>query len=64
MPRWLRGLDDMVFETAYLGVSALVAIVVFAYALGSPPARALEGVPLLGSGIRALRSLVAAVANP
>jgi hypothetical protein len=63
VPRFLRGLDEMVLETAYIGFSALVFIVVLSYALNSGPARALEGAPLIGGVIRAVRALNASVAN-
>jgi hypothetical protein len=61
--RYLHGLDEMAIETAFIGVSALVFIVVVAYALQTSAARSLEGVPVLGAAIGGARALVGQVAN-
>lgn len=64
MPRrLLHGLDEMAIETAFIGVSALVFIVVAAYALNSAAASRLAGVPVLGAAVGAARTLVGQVAN-
>lgn len=64
MRRWLHGLDELVVETLYIGVSAIVAIVILSYLLNSQPAHALDSVPLVGKGIAGVRSLVGQVAGP
>ena len=63
MRRWLHGMDEMALETAFIGVSALVFIVVAATALNSSAARSLEGAPVIGTVLRGARSLVGQVAN-
>ncbi|MDE2620633.1 MAG: hypothetical protein KGL54_10775 [Sphingomonadales bacterium] len=63
MRRMLHGLDELAIETAFIGVSALVFIVVAAYALNSAAASRLEGVPLVGAAVGAARTLVGQVAN-
>ena len=63
MRRWLHGLDEMAIETAFIGLSALVFIVVAAYALNTSAAQRLEGVPLVGTAVGAARTLVGQVAN-
>ena len=57
MHKVLRGLDELVLETAYIGVSAIVAIVVFAYALNTAPAQQLARVPFVGRGVSGLRAV-------
>jgi hypothetical protein len=61
--RHLRGLDELAIETAFIGVSAIVAIVVFAYALNSRPAQMLSQVPIAGAGVRAAQAVVGQVAR-
>lgn len=63
MRRWLHGLDEMAIETAFIGVSALVFIVLASYALRSAPAQRLEAVPVVGAAVGAARTLVGQVAN-
>lgn len=63
MRRWLHGMDEMALETAFIGVSALVFIVVAAYALNTSAARRLEGVPIVGAALNGARTLVGQVAN-
>lgn len=64
MRRWLHGLDELVVETLYIGVSALVAIVILSYLVNTGPAHALDGVPIVGRGVAGVRSLVGQVAGP
>lgn len=64
MRRLVGNLDEMALETAFIGVSALVFIVVATTALNSAPARRLEDVPLLGRAVTGARALVGSVANP
>ncbi len=63
MRRWLHGLDEMAIETAFIGVSALVFIVVASYALRTSAAQRLEAVPVVGAAVGAARTLVGQVAN-
>ncbi len=63
MRRWLHGLDEMAIETAFIGVSALVFIVIASYALRTSAAERLEGVPVAGAAVAAARALVGQVAN-
>lgn len=58
-----RGLDEMALESAFIGVSALVFIVLLAYAVNSSAANRLEGVPLVGQLVVGVRSLVGVVAH-
>jgi hypothetical protein len=59
----LKGLDELAIETAFIGVSAIVAIVVFAYALNSRPVQQLSSVPFVGAGVRAAQAVVGQVAR-
>lgn len=61
--RSLKGLDDLAMETAAIGVSAIVAIVVFSYALNSRPVTALSNVPFVGALVTGLRAVVGQVAR-
>lgn len=61
--RLLHGLDEMALETAFIGLSAIVFIVVLAHALSSTPVRRLDSVPLVGQGLEGIRALVGQVAN-
>ena len=61
--RRLKGLDELAIETAFIGVSAIVAIVVFAYALNSGPAQRLASVPFVGAGVRGAQTVVGQVAR-
>lgn len=63
MRRILGGLDELAIETAFIGVSALVFIVVAAWALRTPAAQRLDSVPVLGAVVGAARTLVGQVAN-
>lgn len=63
MRRLVRGLDEMALESAFIGVSALVFIVLLAYAVNSSAANRLEGVPLVGQLVGGVRALVGVVAN-
>lgn len=63
MRRYLGNLDEMALETAFIGLSALVFIVVAAYALDSDASRRLEAVPGIGRAVTAARALVGSVAN-
>lgn len=62
--RHLRGLDEMVLETAFVGLSSLVFLVVLAFALNSEGARRLESLPIAGQIVGGLRALVGQVVNP
>jgi hypothetical protein len=53
----------MALETAFIGLSAIVFIVVLAHALSSTPVRRLDSVPLVGQGLEGIRALVGQVAN-
>lgn len=64
MRHLFRGLDELLIETAFIGVSALVAIVIFSYALNSQLAHAVDGVPVAGPAVGGLRALVGQVATP
>jgi hypothetical protein len=61
--RHLKGLDELAVETAFIGVSAIVAIVVFAYALNSSPAQRLASVPFVGALVRGGQAVVGQVAR-
>jgi hypothetical protein len=63
LTRHLKGLDELAVETAFIGVSAIVAIVVFAYALNSRPAQQLSTVPFVGAGVRAAQAVVGQIAR-
>lgn len=63
MRRLIRGLDEMALESAFIGVSALVFIVLLAYAVNTSAANRLEGVPLVGQLVGGVRALVGVVAN-
>lgn len=63
MRRLFRGLDEMVIETAFVGLSALVFLVVLSWGLNSGAAHRLDQVPLVGSGIAGFRALVGQVVN-
>jgi hypothetical protein len=63
LTRHLKGLDELAIETFFIGVSAVIAIVVFAYALNSRPAQTLSGVPYVGAGVRAAQAVVGQVAR-
>lgn len=63
MRRLVRGLDEMALESAFIGVSALVFIVLLAYAVNSSAADRLEGVPLVGQLVGGVRALVGVVAH-
>lgn len=58
-----RGLDEMLLETAFIGVSALVFIVAASYALNTTAAQAASGVPVVGTVVGGLRALVGQVAD-
>jgi hypothetical protein len=64
MPRWMRGLDELVVEVAAVTLSALFGMIVLAKALNSGSAGRLDAVPVLGVAVRGLRSLVDQVVNP
>ncbi len=57
MHKALRGLDELAVRTAFLGVSAVVAITVFAYALNTAPVQQLARVPVVGRGVTGLRAV-------
>jgi hypothetical protein len=59
----LRGLDEMALETAFVGVSALVFIVVASWALNSGAAQRLDGVPVVGPVLGGFRALVGQVSR-
>jgi len=61
--RHLKGLDELAIETAFIGVSAIVAIVIFAYALNSAPAQRLASVPFVGAGIRGGQAVVGQISR-
>jgi hypothetical protein len=61
--RRLKGLDELLIETAFIGVSAIVAIVVFSYALNSRPVQQLAGVPLVGPLVTGAQAVVGQVAR-
>lgn len=61
--RHLKGLDELAIETAFIGVSAIVAIVAFAYVLNSRPAQMLTSVPVIGPGVSAVRAVVGQVSR-
>lgn len=61
MRRWFRGIDDLAIETAYVGVSALIALVVMSWAINSATARRLDSVPFVGKVTSGFRALVAQV---
>jgi hypothetical protein len=63
MRRLFRGLDEMLLETAFIGVSALVFIVVASYALNSSAAQAASGIPFVGPVVGGLHALVDQVAG-
>jgi hypothetical protein len=63
LTRHLKGLDELAIETAFIGVSAIVAIVVFSYALNSRPVQALARVPFVGAGVTAAQAVVGQVAR-
>ncbi len=63
MRRLFHGLDEMVLESAFIGVSALVFIVLLAYAVNTSAANRLEGVPLVGPVVGGVRTLVGVVAH-
>jgi hypothetical protein len=61
--RYLKGLDELAMETAAIGVSAIIAIVVFSYALNSRPVQSLASVPVVGPVVTGLRAVVGQVAR-
>ncbi len=63
LPRHFKGLDELAIETAFIGVSAIVAIVVFSYALNSRLVTQLSGVPVVGSLVDGARAVVGQVAR-
>ncbi|MGD0020479.1 MAG: hypothetical protein ABSD62_14650 [Candidatus Limnocylindrales bacterium] len=63
LPHAFKGLDDTAMETAYIGVSAIVAIVVFAYILNSPLAQRLASVPFVGRLVTGGQAVVGQVAR-
>jgi hypothetical protein len=63
LSRHFKGLDDLAMETAFIGVSAVVAIVVFSYALNSRPVQAVSNVPFLGALLNGARAVVGQVAR-
>ena len=62
MRRLFEGLTDLGVETAYIGVSAILAIVVMAYALNTAPAQQLARVPFVGRGVTGLRAVFGKIA--
>ena len=63
LSRRLKGLDELAIETAFIGVSAIVAIVVFSYALNSRPVQQLTSVPFVGPVVSAAQAVVGQVAR-
>jgi hypothetical protein len=61
--RHFKGLDDLAMETAFIGVSAIVAIVVFSYALNSQPVQQLARVPFVGPLVTGAQTAVGQVAH-
>jgi hypothetical protein len=59
----LRGLDEMALETAFIGLSSLVFIVVLATAVNTEVARRLDSVPLVGRVVEGVRALVGQVVH-
>jgi hypothetical protein len=59
----VKGLDNLALGTAYIGVSAVVAIVILSYALNSRLIQGLTGVPVVGTGITALQAAFGQVAR-
>ena len=63
LSRHLKGLDELAIETAFIGVSAIVAIVVFSYALNSRPVQQLAAVPFVGTLVTGAQAVVGQVAR-
>lgn len=59
----LRGLDEMALETAFISVSALVGIVILAYAFNSSWAAALGRIPFVGAVIRGGQALTGQIVH-
>lgn len=59
----LKGFDELALWTAYIGVSAIVAIIVFSYALNSRLVQSLSGVPVVGTAVTGLQAAVGQVAR-
>lgn len=63
MRRLLRGLDEMALESAFIGVSSLVFIVVASWALNSSASHQLDRIPVLGQVVGGARVLVGQVSK-
>lgn len=63
MPRFLRGLDELLLEVVAVGLSAVIFIVLASRGLNSATAHRADNVPIVGTIIAGSRAAINTIAS-